>query len=324
MELAVLPVGHRRARFERLMSGRLGHERLIEDEVGFLEPLFDVAEDPLVGRLARRHLTRPGRWRSLRRSISSRRSAAEQGRRHRRHVRPGRPRRGCTAAAPAACAGAGDAPGAVPRCSPAGPVGVGVCGAAALAPAAAFEGPRRTGRRGRRRRTHPCVALRARVGAARPQAVNRIDDERQRLELDVDRLDRERSGELVDGGDGENRFALVERLVRQAALGLRRRLHAFAERGACSGARHVVGGENGLDAFHRERPARVEPRDARVRHLAAEQLGEQHAFDAIVLGVLRLAGDLGDKVGGRVVLADQLRVSHIRHSSCVLRRASAR
>ena len=46
---------------------------------------------------------------------------------------------------------------------------------------------------------------------------------------------------------------------------------------------------------------------------ADEQLREQHAFDAVVLGVLRLAGDLRDEIGRRVVLADQLGVvSHSR------------
>jgi hypothetical protein len=85
---------------------------------------------------------------------------------------------------------------------------------------------------------------------------------------------------------------------------LRRCLHAFAERCAGGGAGHVVGGEDRFDAGHRERFARVEPRHLGVRHRARQDLGEQHAFDAVVLGVLGGAGDLGDEVGGRVVLAD--------------------
>ena len=122
------------------------------------------------------------------------------------------------AAAPAACAGAGAAPGTAPalfagrtgRCRGSRRGGAGAGGgvgraAPHLAPPAA-------------RGTHPDVALRARVRAAGPQAFNRIDDEGQRLELDLDRLDRERGGVLVDGGDGENRLAVIERLVRQARV----------------------------------------------------------------------------------------------------------
>ena len=78
---------------------------------------------------------------------------------------------------------------------------------------------RRAARLRARRRRDPDVAVEARVGAARPQALDRIDDERQRLEIDVDALDRLRGGRFVDGRDGENRLALIERLVGQRALG---------------------------------------------------------------------------------------------------------
>ncbi len=37
IELAVLPVGHRRARLHRLMPGRLMHDRLVDNQVGLLE-----------------------------------------------------------------------------------------------------------------------------------------------------------------------------------------------------------------------------------------------------------------------------------------------
>ena len=182
----------------------------------------------------------------------------------------------------------------------------------------------RAGCRGRRRcGTHPHVALRARVRAVGPQAFNRIDDEGQRLEFDRDRFDRLGRCHLVDRGDGENRLALIERLVGQAALGLRARLHAFAKRRADGGAGQVVGGEDRLHAGHRQRRARVELLDARVRHRAEQQLGEQHAFDAVVLGVLRLARDLGDEVGRRVVLADQFVISHYAFLMCSAPRISA-
>src|SRR6266516_3201482 len=53
----------------------------------------------------------------------------------------------------------------------------------------------------------------------RPQALDRIDDERQWLETDVDPLDRFGGRQFVDRGDGENRLALIEWLVGQRALG---------------------------------------------------------------------------------------------------------
>jgi hypothetical protein len=48
----------------------------------------------------------------------------------------------------------------------------------------------RAGRCRRRRRPHPDVALDTRVRAVGPQALNRIDDEGERLVVDVDRFDR--------------------------------------------------------------------------------------------------------------------------------------
>ena len=100
---------------------------------------------------------------------------------------------------------------------------------------------------------------------------------------------------FVHGGQRENRLALIQRLVGQRALGA-------AQIG------QIVGGEDRLDAGHRQRGARVDAPHARVRHRAEQQLGEQHAVGAIVLGVLRAAGDLGDEIGRRVVLADECSV----------------
>ena len=62
------------------------------------------------------------------------------------------------------------------------------------------------------RRPHPDVAVRPRVRPARPQGFERIDDERKRLEIDLNFLDRFGGREFVDGGHRENRFALVQRL----------------------------------------------------------------------------------------------------------------
>ena len=45
------------------------------------------------------------------------------------------------------------------------------------------------------------------VRSAGAKAVERIDDEGQLLEVDLDFLDRFGAGELVDSGHGENRLA---------------------------------------------------------------------------------------------------------------------
>ena len=52
VQLAVLPVGHRRPRLERLMARRLRDERFVEDQIRGLHDRVDVAERPLVGGLA--------------------------------------------------------------------------------------------------------------------------------------------------------------------------------------------------------------------------------------------------------------------------------
>ena len=62
--------------------------------------------------------------------------------------------------------------------------------------------------------------------------------------------------------------------------------------------------------------------DARVRHLADEELGEEHALGAVVFRVLRAARDLRVQIGRRVVLAYQLR--HVTPSGDFPRRASSR
>ena len=59
----------------------------------------------------------------------------------------------------------------------------------------------------------------------------------------------------------------------------------------------------------RERRARVDVADARVRHRAQQELAEHHAFGAEVLRVLGLAGHLAVHVGRHEVLSQQV-VSH--------------
>ena len=346
--LAVLPVRHRRARFERLVAGGLGHEGFVEDERGLLEPVFNVAVGPLVSGFTERQLTGLSfrevvlgpfpfgddwrRWcagsRATTTAATTRGSAGSctSGRRRTRSggcTGSGR-RRGGTRFTRRRCAGSssrtGCRRGGGSGCSGSGTSGRasgGVrAGRAVSRPASSGSGRRRSG-------TRPDVALRPRIRTARTQRFDWIHNEGKRFEFDVDGFDGECRGQLVDGSDRENRLALVQRLVGQAAFGLRRRLHTFTERRADGGAGHVLGSQDGLDAGYRHRGRRVDPLDACVRHRAHEQLREQHAFDAVVLGVLGLAGDLGDDVRRRVVLADQFVISHFRRSSCALRRASA-
>src|SRR6266576_2224488 len=59
------------------------------------------------------------------------------------------------------------------------------------------------------------IAFAAGIRSVRPQALEGIDDERQRLQIERDVLDGFCRGQFVDGRHGENRLALVERLVRK-------------------------------------------------------------------------------------------------------------
>ena len=194
-QLAVLPVGHRRARLEHLMAGVLADPRLVEDERRVLEAGFDVAERPLVGVLAERQLP-AGRGEVCVGPLQ----LADLGTRHRRpppprplaRRRPAAPfaatalgrslPAGCLAAAPfrrASTCGAAtrrrrSLQPAAPRApgAPSAPVHSPRPRAAAARPLAAAAAPRR------------CPGV-ARVRAAGPQARDRIDRERQRLVLDL-------------------------------------------------------------------------------------------------------------------------------------------
>ena len=166
------------------------------------------------------------------------------------------------------------------------------------------------GRRGRALRAgsrrgwwSPGVPAKPRVGAAWPEAVERIDDKGKRLEIDLDGLDRFSRGGFVHGGDGQNRFARVERLVRQRLL-----------RAIQIG--HVISGEDGLDARHGASGAGIDAAHARVGHRAQEQFGEEHPLRAEVLCVFGAAGHLGDVVRRNVVAADEFRVRHWAPSAC--------
>ena len=160
-------------------------------------------------------------------------------------------------------------------------------------------------------RCAPDVAVQPRVGAARPEAVERIDDEGKRLEIHLDRFDGQCRGLFVDGRDGQDRLAGIERLVGQRLLGAVQ-------------IRYLVGGEDGSDAGNGERGAGVDAAHARVRHRAEQQFREEHAVGAEVLGVLRASGHLGEVIGRDVVRANQLPIRHWTVPACSPRPSSAR
>ena len=157
----------------------------------------------------------------------------------------------------------------------------------------------------------PHVALGPRIGRVGPQRDEGVDGKWQRLEVDLNFLDRLRRGELVDGGDGQYRLALVQRLVRQGVFTERAGLNHRAVVGdAVRRAGQVVGGQNPLDPGHRERGAGVDARDPRMGQRAQQELREQHAVRTVVFRVLRSARHLGDEVRGRVIVPDVLVFSH--------------
>ncbi len=159
------------------------------------------------------------------------------------------------------------------------------------------------GRRGRVRplaaghRRAPCISGRAGVRPAGAQALQWINDERHRFEIDVDPLHGFGGRYFVDGSHREDRLAGVERFVGQRFL-------------RAAEVRQIVRRQDRLHAGHRERSARVDTANACVRHRADEELAEQHAIRAKVLRVARAARDLRHEIGRRVVVANELVLSH--------------
>ncbi len=123
------------------------------------------------------------------------------------------------------------------------------------------------------------------IGTARPQALERIDDERKGLEIDLDLLDGEGRRVLVDRRDREDGLALVHRLVGEGS---------FVERAV--GRRKIIGGEDGLHAFHRERRAGVEASYPRVGHGTQQELGEEHPLSPEILRVTGFPRHFGDEI----------------------------
>ena len=125
----------------------------------------------------------------------------------------------------------------------------------------------------------------------RIQRLERIDQRRQLLVVDLDQLDRVRGGIAV-GRDHERDLLALE----QHLLVGQHRLHVAGER------RHVVeierlqvgGGQDRLDARHLERRGGVDPLDPRMAVGRADEVAEQHARQLDVVDIVALAaGEAG-------------------------------
>ena len=203
---------------------------------------------------------------------------------------------------------------------------------AVSSPASAFQGirPAATSCRSCDCPLHPLdpaadgehVARGPRVGAARTEAVDRIDDEWKPFQIDVDFLDGFGGCCLVHRCHGENRLAFEHRLVGQAGrpvFGLlgsgRIRVGPYD--------RQFVSGQDGGDAVHGECRTRVDMANASMRLRTEQLLAEQHPLRPEVLGVFRPSHHLRDDVGSLIVVPDQLVVRHWSRASCTPRRASS-
>ena len=145
------------------------------------------------------------------------------------------------------------------------------------------------------------VGVGPRVRPARTQAIERVEDELHRFEVDADALDRFGRRLLVDRRHRENRLALVERLVGQG--GLVRRLDVV---------RQLVGRQDAFEAGERLGRAAVDRPHPRMGHRADQQLAEDHAFGTMVLRILGTPGDLRVEIRCLVVLPEQFVISHVR------------
>ena len=142
------------------------------------------------------------------------------------------------------------------------------------------------------------------VGAAGVQALQGVDHEFQRLDIEPDRIDGILCGAFVHGRHGEDRVADEQRFVAEQRAGAL-----------------VVGRQDTENAFHRQRVRGIDSVDAGVGHRAGQQLGENHALGAEILGVPGPTGDLGAHVGRHEILADQV-VGHGGNSSELMPRCA--
>ncbi len=141
------------------------------------------------------------------------------------------------------------------------------------------------------RAVHLVLDVLAQHRRVRVHRLERIDQRRQILVVDVDQLDRVGRGIAV-GRDHEGDLLVLE----QHLLVGQDRLHVAGER------RHVVqierlevgGGQDRLDARHLERRLLVDPLDPRMAVRRADEVAEQHAGQLDVVDIVALAlGEAG-------------------------------
>jgi hypothetical protein len=132
------------------------------------------------------------------------------------------------------------------------------------------------------------VAARTPIRPARIEALERIDRERQDLEIDLDAFDRILRRRLIDRGQGQN--WVTDKL---GLIG-----HQLADAG-------VVSGQNAENAVHRERLGGIDIANRSVWNRACEQPRENHAFGTEVLGKLGFTGDFASDIRRREILTDQ-------------------
>ena len=120
------------------------------------------------------------------------------------------------------------------------------------------------------------------------QRLPRVDDQRQRLVLDVDRLARVLGDVRVVRDDAGDLLALEPHLV-----GGQHRLGVVGQGGHPGqvAGRHHLAGEHQVHAGDLPRPAGVDRLDPGVRQRAAQDLHVQHAGQHDVVGVVALAPD---------------------------------
>ena len=141
-------------------------------------------------------------------------------------------------------------------------------------------------------------------GSVRSHGALDVRDRRQRLVDDVNQGQRLFGDMRAGGGDGGDGVALVEDLApRQHVVGRRLAERGLARNGVWRA--DVVRGGDGPDVRVSLRPAGVDAHDARVGVGAAEHLAVEHAGDADIGSVERLAGHLV-----YAVVADRPRADH--------------
>ena len=157
----------------------------------------------------------------------------------------------------------------------------------------------------------PAVAVGACVGLAGAKGHERIDHERQRLEVDLDGFDGSCRRLLVGSRHRHDRLAGIDGLVAERSLALGIGGDSLTE------IRHDVGRRREL----RRPEDRAHPRhglggagvyapDPGMGKRAQQKLCVEHPVHTEVLRVLRPARDLGDEVGCRIVLTNLGVVSH--------------